>query len=80
MNAAHSAAVKTRAGPAGCRESRTATAPLGSDAVSTQLPPVGPLLLLFRHRVAVPSPTPVTGPPAAGLPARGRLIAFPPDR
>ena len=35
--------MNTRVGPAGCRESRTATWPPGSRATSTQLPPCGPL-------------------------------------
>src|SRR5262245_40095922 len=58
--ASHSAAVNTRAGPAGCRELRTATWPSGSCATSTQLPPCGPLRRLLRHV------TP--GSSAAGIP------------
>ena len=60
--ASHSAAVNTRAGPAGCRESRTATWPSGNCATSTQLPPCGPLRRLLRHV------TP--GSSAAGIPLR----------
>jgi Domain of unknown function (DUF397) len=48
--AAHSAAGNTRARPAGCREFLTPTRPPGRTATSTQLPPVGPLYVLFTHR------------------------------
>src|SRR5947209_11472491 len=60
--AAHSAAVNTRAGPAGCRELRTATWPSGRFATSTQLPPCGPLRRLLRHVTS--------GRSAAGIPLR----------
>ncbi len=46
--ASHSARVKTRAGPSGNRELRTATSPAGSSAASTQLP-LGLLYVLFLH-------------------------------
>src|SRR6266550_6466582 len=60
--AAHSADVNTRAGPAGCRELRTATRPSGRFATSTQLPPWGPLRRLLRHVTSARS--------AAGIPLR----------
>src|SRR5438552_175283 len=60
--AAHSAGVNTRAGPAGCRELRTATWPSGRFATSTQLPPCGPLRRLLRHVTS--------GRSAAGIPLR----------
>src|SRR6266704_6862288 len=60
--AAHSAAVNTRAGPAGCREFRIATWPSGRFATSTQLPPCGPLRRLLRHVTSARS--------AAGIPLR----------
>src|SRR5690242_9907787 len=47
-NAAHSAGVNTSAGPAGCRELRTATSPPPSMATSTQLPRL-PLNVLLRQ-------------------------------
>jgi hypothetical protein len=47
-NSAHRLWVKISTGPPGCLESRTATHPEGSRAVSTQLP-LGLLWLLFRH-------------------------------
>jgi hypothetical protein len=50
-NADHSARVKIKIGPPGRFESRTATRPLGSRAVSTQLP-LGLLWLLLRQSAA----------------------------
>jgi hypothetical protein len=47
-NAAHSWTVKMRRGPSGSLLSRTATAPPGSAATSTQLPPLL-LALALRH-------------------------------
>jgi hypothetical protein len=41
--ASHSALVKTSTGPSGYREWRMATSPSARNAISTQLPPVGPL-------------------------------------
>src|ERR1700691_5597591 len=59
-------AVNTRAGPDGCREFLTATWPSARCATSTQLPPVGPLRLLFTHRVPISS--------VAGMPLRTLVI------
>jgi Domain of unknown function (DUF397) len=59
---AHCAAGNTRAGPAGRREFLTATRRPARIATSTQLPPVGPLRVLFTHRAP--------GGPAADVPAR----------
>ena len=52
-NAAHCSRPNSSAGPAGCREFLTATRPSPRHATSTQLPPVGPLRVLFTQRAAV---------------------------